>query len=188
MSLPDEDPGTELSDTSIQRLAQAFATAMSSQTSAGAGTAGARTQSNAEQDSKTGYQAEQVDSDTGTEEAMAGAVHDVREGWSANRKRTYDMHQSFDFARAGGIAKAESSEFSQRLANDSKLDSLDLQILQNAVANTDAAAKQAMRLAEAMQANILNAHNLAVHRMWNETRVPVASINRDVAEEGDTGG
>ena len=68
-------------------IAQAIASASSAQASGGAGTAGARTQSNKEADSGTEVSTKdiQTDSDIGIEEA-----------WSANVKRTYDVHQSYD--------------------------------------------------------------------------------------------
>ena len=70
--------------------AAASANAAANQASSGsvAGVAGARTQSNKEVDSgtETVFKSVQQDSDIG-----------IPEAWSANVKRTYDLHQSDDF-------------------------------------------------------------------------------------------
>lgn len=77
----------ELFDSLNDSIATAIARATSSQAGSGAGAANARTQSNKEADSAIAvdYKDQQVDSDIGIEEA-----------WSANVKRTYDVHQTYD--------------------------------------------------------------------------------------------
>ena len=133
--------------------------AAADQASAGAaaGVAGARTQSNKEVDSgtETVFKSVQQDSDIG-----------IPEAWSANVKRTYDVHQSDDFeAKMRNRIQFDAivSEQTKHLAN---LNQLTLQSLAN----------------NQNQSNLNN--TLSIDRSWNvnETDAFAVLLNKTVAD------
>ena len=135
------------------------ANAAADQASAGAaaGVAGARTQSNKEVDSgtETVFKSVQQDSDIG-----------IPEAWSANVKRTYDLHQTDDFeARMRNRIQFDAiiSEQTKHLAN---LNQLTLQSLAN----------------NQNQSNLNN--TLSIDRSWNvnETDAFAVLLNKTVAD------
>jgi len=135
------------------------ANAAADQASAGAaaGVAGARTQSNKEVDSgtETVFKSVQQDSDIG-----------IPEAWSANVKRTYDVHQSDDFeAKMRNRIQFDAivSEQTKHLAN---LNQLTLQSLAN----------------NQNQSNLNN--TLSIDRSWNvnETDAFAVLLNKTVAD------
>jgi len=135
------------------------ANAAADQASAGsaAGVAGARTQSNAEQASvnDTIFKSVQQDSDIG-----------IPEAWSANVKRTYDLHQTDDFeARMRNRVQFDAiiSEQTKHLAN---LNQLTLQSLAN----------------NQNQSNLNN--TLSIDRSWNvnETDAFAVLLNKVVGD------
>lgn len=137
----------------------AAANASSAQASTGAAgsTASARTQSNTEQASTndTVFKSVQQDSDIG-----------IPEAWSANVKRTYDLHQTDDFeARMRNRVQFDAivSEQTKHLAN---LNQLTLQALAN----------------NQNQSNLNN--TLSIDRSWNvnETDAFAVLLNKVVAE------
>jgi len=135
------------------------ANAAADQASAGAaaGVAGARTQSNKEVDSgtETVFKSVQQDSDIG-----------IPEAWSANVKRTYDVHQSDDFeAKMRNRIQFDAivSEQTKHLAN---LNQLTLQSLAN----------------NQNQSNLNN--TLSIDRSWNVNETDAFSVllNKTVAD------
>jgi hypothetical protein len=157
----------ELKDAIAQAKAEAAnanaaattANAAADQASAGAlgGVAGARTQSNAEQASvnDTIFKSVQQDSDIG-----------IPEAWSANVKRTYDLHQTDDFeARMRNRVQFDAiiSEQTKHLAN---LNQLTLQSLAN----------------NQNQSNLNN--TLSIDRSWNvnETDAFAVLLNKVVSD------
>jgi hypothetical protein len=157
----------ELKDAIAQAKAEAAnanaaattANAAADQASAGAlgGVAGARTQSNAEQASvnDTIFKSVQQDSDIG-----------IPEAWSANVKRTYDLHQTDDFeARMRNRVQFDAiiSEQTKHLAN---LNQLTLQSLAN----------------NQNQSNLNN--TLSIDRSWNvnETDAFAVLLNKVVGD------
>ena len=121
------------------------------------GVAGARTQSNKEVDSGTEaiFKSVQQDSDIG-----------IPEAWSANVKRTYDLHQSDDFeAKMRNRIQFDSiiAEQTKHLAN---LNQLTLQSLAN----------------NQNQSNLNN--TLSIDRSWNvnETDAFAVLLNKVVSE------
>lgn len=118
------------------------ANAAADQASAGAssGVAGARTQSNKESDSETGsvFKTVQQDSDIG-----------IPEAWSANVKRTYDIHQSYDME----TQVRNRTHFDTMLVEQQKhLAAVNAMVLQSIANNQN-------------QSNVAN--GLLVDRAWN---------------------
>ena len=135
------------------------AAANSAQASAGAGTAGARTQSNKETDAgKTadvGQIYENIDSDIG-----------IPEAWSANVKRTYDVHQSYDHE-----TDVQNRHHFNVLVNQ----------LQTHLANVNQLALQSL----ANNQNQSNLNNtISIDRCWNvnETDAYSVLLNKVVAD------
>jgi len=130
-----------------------------SSTAAGAGVAGARTHSNAEQDNKvvTGLTdvTKNIDSDIG-----------IPEAWSANVKRTYDIHQSYDME--------------SQTQNRTQYNVLQSQ-LQTHLANVNQLALQSLANNQ-NQSNLCN--TLSIDRAWNvnETDAFAVLLNGMVAD------
>ena len=133
-------------------VAAATANAAANQSSAGAaaGVAGARTQSNVEQASlndaimKTVTQ--NIDSDIG-----------VTEAWSANVKRTYDLHQSADFEATGRNRVHFDTLITQLFTHLANVNQLTLQSIAN----------------NQNQSNMNN--TLAIDRSWNINETDLAA-------------
>ena len=135
------------------------ANAAADQASAGAaaGVAGARTQSNKEVDSgtETVFKSVQQDSDIG-----------IPEAWSANVKRTYDVHQTYDVE--------------SQTQNRNHYNTLVTQ-LQTHLANVNQMSIQAL----ANNQNQSNLNNtLSIDRSWNvnETDAFAVLLNKTVAD------
>jgi len=137
----------------IQGVAsQAGSGATNAESAAGVGTR--RTSSNAEQDSK--YASEQVDSDTGVEEAHAGSVHTMRSAWDANVKRTYDEFLDLSLDHARRNSSFEEQVRQQYIKHSDDLNVLTVQHLQNGIT-----------MAQKDNGRMSNADNLSTDRMWN---------------------
>ena len=137
----------------------AAANASSAQSSTGAagGTASARTQSNKESDSENAsvFKSVQQDSDIG-----------IPEAWSANVKRTYDVHQTYDLEG--------------QTQNRNHYNTLVTQ-LQTHLANVNQMSIQAL----ANNQNQSNLNNtLSIDRSWNvnETDAFAVLLNKTVAD------
>ncbi|MHC4071445.1 MAG: hypothetical protein ACYTGS_05350 [Planctomycetota bacterium] len=118
---------------------------------ASAGTA--RTTSNAEQDSKSGFVAEQIDSDTNTEEAYQAHVKYWESLAALNGKRTYDLHQSMDLDDINRLRRREEVLFN-----------LETQSLQNAIETANMCSKQALASRDQSIAH----RDIAIHAQWED--------------------
>lgn len=138
----------------------AVSKSVQSSTGADAAVGTARTKSNTEKDADTGaiFRDVQRDSDI-----------NVQEAWSANVKRTYDMHQSVDFENAARNRQHFDAMVSQQIKHAANLDAMNLQ----AVANNQ------------NQSNLNN--TLGIDRAWNinETDAFAVLLNKVVAEAVD---
>jgi len=145
---------------SAVNMASAGAGAQAANAAASAGTA--RTTSNAEQDAKDAFKrsfvADQADSDIGGEEGHESLVHDQTSAWSANRKRTYDLHQTIDL-----------EELNNKRHKADVLFQLSTQALQNAVETANLVGKQAVRHTD-----------IAIDREWNIDEVSNLSAKTGV--------
>ena len=137
----------------------AAANASSAQSSTGAagGTSNARTQSNTEQASNTEaiFKSVQQDSDIG-----------VPEAWSANVKRTYDVHQTYDMETQTQNRTHYNTLITQLQTHLANVNQLSLQSLAN----------------NQNQSNLNN--TLSIDRAWNvnETDAYAVLLNKVVAD------
>jgi hypothetical protein len=68
--------------------------------------------------------------DLGYDEAVAAETADQVHVWNANKKRTYDLHQSQDFATSMANQRYANAETEQRLLHQSKLNALEIEMKQ----------------------------------------------------------
>lgn len=68
--------------------------------------------------------------DVGADEAYQANIIDQSNLWAANKKRTYDMHQSQDFAAAMANQRYANAETEQRLTHQAKLNALEIEMKQ----------------------------------------------------------
>lgn len=68
--------------------------------------------------------------DLGYDEAMAAETADQVHVWAANKKRTYDLHQSQDYSTSMANQRYANAETEQRLLHQSKLNALEIEMKQ----------------------------------------------------------
>ena len=80
-------------------------------------------------DSQSSRQHEFV-KDLGFDEAQALETVEAGRSWNVNRKRTYDMHQSADYAATMANQRYANAETEQRLTHQAKLNALEIEMKQ----------------------------------------------------------
>lgn len=109
--------------------------------------------------------------DLGTDESMAVETAEMVRVWNANKKRTYDVHQSQDYAVSMANQRYANAETEQRLAHQSKLNALEIEM-------KSAEHNQRLRHSDAMNVMSTGVVGEMVEAIANKVCTQLVSMNK----------